>query len=174
MSGSRSPKHAQNPLSGEPRKTLSINHHALSPSRHHLYSIHLINVFIVLQSHLKDHLCRKVIISYYYYYVLVVFTSWFPSWVLDANWWKIQVLTDCGLLSMTRTPCQRWWKAQLIQKHLMACLLTDAALHIFLLQEVKCPISSDLPSHSLSAPQDHSCRIFTHHCMWLVTAIKIM
>ena len=36
---------AQNPLSGERRKTLSITHHALSPppSHHHLYIIHLIN-----------------------------------------------------------------------------------------------------------------------------------
>ena len=29
MSGGRSPRHAQNPLSGEERKTLSITHHAL-------------------------------------------------------------------------------------------------------------------------------------------------
>ena len=36
---------AQNPLSGEQRKTLSIIHNALStpPSHHHLYIIHLIN-----------------------------------------------------------------------------------------------------------------------------------
>ena len=39
MSGGRSPRHAQNPLSGERGKTLSITHHALSPSHHHLYSI---------------------------------------------------------------------------------------------------------------------------------------
>ena len=41
MSGGRSPRHAQNPLSGEQRKTLSITHHALSPlpSHHHLYII---------------------------------------------------------------------------------------------------------------------------------------
>ena len=39
MSGGRSPKHAQNLLSGERRKTLLITHHALSPppSHHHLY-----------------------------------------------------------------------------------------------------------------------------------------
>ena len=43
MSGGTSPRHAQNPLSGERRKTLSITHHALSPSHHHLYIIHLIN-----------------------------------------------------------------------------------------------------------------------------------
>ena len=45
MSGGRSPRHAQNPLSGEERKTLSITHHALSPPplHHHLYIIHLIN-----------------------------------------------------------------------------------------------------------------------------------
>ena len=30
MSGGISPRHAQNPLSGERRKTLSITHHALS------------------------------------------------------------------------------------------------------------------------------------------------
>ena len=36
-----SPRHAQNPLSGERRKMLSITHHALSPppSHHHLYII---------------------------------------------------------------------------------------------------------------------------------------
>ena len=65
MSWGRSPRHAQNPLSGERRKTLSITHHALSPppSHHHLYIIHIINWlqrFIVLQCHLNDHLCRKV------------------------------------------------------------------------------------------------------------------
>ena len=45
MSGGRSPRHAQNPLSGEWRKTLSITHHVLSPppSHHYLYIIHLIN-----------------------------------------------------------------------------------------------------------------------------------
>ena len=45
MSGGISPRHVQNPLSGERRKTLSITHHALSPppSHHHLYIIHLIN-----------------------------------------------------------------------------------------------------------------------------------
>ena len=45
MSGGRSHRHAQNPLLGERRKTLSITHHALSPppSHHHLYIIHLIN-----------------------------------------------------------------------------------------------------------------------------------
>ena len=37
MSGGISPRHAQNPLSGEQRKMLSITHHALSPppSHHH-------------------------------------------------------------------------------------------------------------------------------------------
>ena len=45
MSWGRSPRHAQNPLSGERRKTLSITHHALSPppSYYHLYIIHFIN-----------------------------------------------------------------------------------------------------------------------------------
>ena len=44
MSGGISPRHAQNTLSGERRKTLSITHHALSPPpSHHLYIIHLIN-----------------------------------------------------------------------------------------------------------------------------------
>ena len=45
MSEGWSPRHTQNPLSGERRKTLSITHHALSPppSHHHLYIIHLIN-----------------------------------------------------------------------------------------------------------------------------------
>ena len=45
MSGGISPRHAQNPLSGEQRKTLSITNHALSPppTHHHMCIIHLIN-----------------------------------------------------------------------------------------------------------------------------------
>ena len=45
MSGGRSPRHAQNPLSGKRRKTLSITHHALSPHSHIIIctSLHLIN-----------------------------------------------------------------------------------------------------------------------------------
>ena len=45
MSGGRSSRHAQNPLSGERRKTLSITHHALSPppSHQYLYMIYIIN-----------------------------------------------------------------------------------------------------------------------------------
>ena len=45
MSWGISPRHAQNPLSNERRKTLSITRHALSPppSHHHLYIFHLIN-----------------------------------------------------------------------------------------------------------------------------------
>ena len=45
MSGGRSPRHAQNPLSGERRKMLSITHHALSPHPHIIIctSFHLIN-----------------------------------------------------------------------------------------------------------------------------------
>ena len=46
MSGVRSPRHAQNPLSSERRKTLSITYHALSPppSHHHIYIIHLMTL----------------------------------------------------------------------------------------------------------------------------------
>ena len=69
MSGGISPRHAQNPLSGERRKTLSRTHHALSPppSHHHLYIIHLINclqrfyriimslkIYFVLESDVKQ------------------------------------------------------------------------------------------------------------------------
>ena len=45
MPRGKNPRHAQNPLSGELKKTLSITHHALSPppSHHHLYIIHLIS-----------------------------------------------------------------------------------------------------------------------------------
>ena len=45
MSGGRSPRHVQNPLSGEWRKTLSITHYALSPHPHIIIciSFHLIN-----------------------------------------------------------------------------------------------------------------------------------
>ena len=66
----RSPRHAQNPLSGERRKTLAITHHALSPPPYHPHPLIIIctsfisssdyNVFIVLQCQLKDYLCRKV------------------------------------------------------------------------------------------------------------------
>ena len=64
MSGGRSPRHAQNPLPGERRKTLSITHHTLSPHPHIIICTSLIssidyNVFIVLQCHLKDHLCTS-------------------------------------------------------------------------------------------------------------------
>ena len=53
MSGGISPRHAQNPLSGERRKTLSITHHALSPHPHIIICTSFIssidyNVFIVL------------------------------------------------------------------------------------------------------------------------------
>ena len=64
ISWGRSPRHAQNPLSGERRNTLSITHHALSPppSHHHMYIISSIDykVLIVLQCHVKDLLCREV------------------------------------------------------------------------------------------------------------------
>ena len=79
MSGGGSPRHAQNPLSGERRKPLSITHHDLSPppSHHHLYISSIdYNVFIVLQCHLKDFCaekCRKAIIYYYYYLQLLLF-----------------------------------------------------------------------------------------------------
>ena len=67
MSARRSPRHAQNPSSGERRKTLSITHHALSSHHYHRHIIICAsyissidyNVFMVLQRHLKDHLCRK-------------------------------------------------------------------------------------------------------------------
>ena len=65
MFGGRSTRHGQNPLSGERRKTLSVTHHALSPHPHIIICTSFIssidyNVFIVLQCHLKDLLCRKV------------------------------------------------------------------------------------------------------------------
>ena len=64
MSGGRSPRHAQNPLLGERRKTLSITHHALSPppSHHHVYIIHLINWlqrFYLIAMSLKRVICAK-------------------------------------------------------------------------------------------------------------------
>ena len=45
MSGGKSPRQAQNPLSGERKKAPTITHHALSPppSHHHLYIMHLNN-----------------------------------------------------------------------------------------------------------------------------------
>ena len=75
MSGGRSARHARNPLSGERRKTLSITHHALSPPplHHHQICTSFIssndyNVFIVLQCHLKNHLCEKCCKGMIYYY----------------------------------------------------------------------------------------------------------
>ena len=66
MSGGISPRHAQNPLSGERRKTLSITHHALSPppSHHHLYIIHLINW---IQRFYRIIMSLKRPLIYYYY-----------------------------------------------------------------------------------------------------------
>ena len=65
MSAGKSPRHAQNPLSDEPRKMLSITHHAPSPHSHIINCTLFIssidyNVFIVLQCHLNDHVSRKV------------------------------------------------------------------------------------------------------------------
>ena len=78
MSGGRSPRHAKNPLLGERSKTLSINHHALSPlpSHHHMYIIHLINWLqrfyrITMSLCSENTICaekwRKAMIYYYYY-----------------------------------------------------------------------------------------------------------
>ena len=73
MSGGRSPRHAQNPLSDEQRKMLSITHHAPSPHPHIIICTSFIssidyNVFIVLQCHRKDFLFRKVCKAMIYYY----------------------------------------------------------------------------------------------------------
>ena len=65
MSGRISPRHAQNPLSGERRKTLSISHRALLPPplHHHLYNsshkltttfLSYYNVTFVLKSDVKQ------------------------------------------------------------------------------------------------------------------------
>ena len=134
MSGGRSPRHAQKPFSREWRKTFSVSHHALSPppSHHHLYIIHLIN-WLQRFYRITMSLKRAFVPKSDDFLLLLLRVAGFHQLMsfMGARcnyWWKIQVLTDCGLLSMTRTPCQRWWKAQLIQKLLMACLLTDAAL----------------------------------------------
>ena len=75
-------------------------------------------------------------------------------WVLDANWWKVQVLMDLWATVYTNNSLPKMMESTIYTKILRACLLTDAALHISLLQAAKCPISSDLPSHSPSAPPE--------------------
>ena len=67
MSGVRSPRHAQNPLSGERAKENALNNPpcpitpTLTPSSVH-HSSHQLTVqrFYRLKCHLKDHMCRKV------------------------------------------------------------------------------------------------------------------
>ena len=61
MSGGKSPRHAQNPLSGERRQpTMPYHPHPhITICTSFISSIDY-NVFIVLQCHLNDHLCRKV------------------------------------------------------------------------------------------------------------------
>ena len=80
MSGGRSPRHAQNPLSGEGWKTLSITHHALSPSpsHRHLYIIsshQLATIFFFyrITMSLKRPFVPKSDVKqmiYYYYYLI--------------------------------------------------------------------------------------------------------
>ena len=57
MSGGRSPRHAQNPLSGERRKTLSITLHALPPPpshhHHHHSSYQLTTTFLLITMSLE-------------------------------------------------------------------------------------------------------------------------
>ena len=65
MSGGRSPRHAQNPLSGEPRKKPYHHNPYIIICTSFISSIDY-NVFIVLQCHLKDHLCRTTTTSLYY------------------------------------------------------------------------------------------------------------
>ena len=67
MSGGRSPRHAQNPLIIGRAKENALNNPPCpitptltSSSVHHFISSIDYKVFIVLQCHLKDHLCRKV------------------------------------------------------------------------------------------------------------------
>ena len=76
MSGGRSPRHAQNPLSGERSKTLSITHHALSPppSHHHLYIISshqltttFLSYYNVTLKTICAEKCRKAMIYYYHH-----------------------------------------------------------------------------------------------------------
>ena len=71
MSGGTSPRHTQNSLLGERRKTLSITHHALSPHRNIIICTSFIspidyNVFIVLQCHLRSFVPKSDVKDYFF------------------------------------------------------------------------------------------------------------
>ena len=65
-----------------------------------------------------------------------------------------ELIKDSGLDGLWLLSMPKMMEGKIYTKTLRACLLTDAALNISLLQAAKCPISSDLPSHSPSAPQE--------------------
>ena len=114
MSGGRSPRHAQNPLSGERRKTLSITHHALSPppSHHHLYIIsshQLTTTFLSYYNVTKKTFCaekwRKAMIYYYYYIIIYVcFCCVTNKLFLSLSLWN----RDCTACCDSR-PMRSYW-----------------------------------------------------------------
>ena len=90
MSRSRSPRHAQNPLSGERRKMLSITNHALSPppSHHHLYIIHLTNwlqrFYRITMSHKRSFVTKSDV------------KQWFTTTTTTTN---LETFTTCRPMS---------------------------------------------------------------------------
>ena len=68
---------------------------------------------------------------------------------------RCKLMEDSGLDGLSPTIYANNSLPKMMEsKTLRSYLLTDAALHISLLRAAKCPISSDLPSHSPSAPQE--------------------
>ena len=104
MSGGISPRHAQNHLSGERWKTLSITHHALSPppSHHHLYIIHLINwlqrFYRIIMS-LKRPFVPKSDVKQWFTTTTTVNISF--SMGSSCAFWGIWILTYFWLSTMT-------------------------------------------------------------------------
>ena len=102
MSGGISPRHAQNPLSGERRKTLSITHHALSPppSHHHLYIIHLINwlqrFYRIIMS-LKRPFVPKSDVKQWFTTTTTTLKRCWP------NWFNLRLISQCVGLRMSAT-----------------------------------------------------------------------
>ena len=116
MSGGRSPGHAQNPLSGERRKTLSITHHALStpPSHHHLYIIHLINWlqrFYRITMSLKRPFVLKSDIKQWFTTTTIALVYGWPSvglWLVQ-RWFMVGPVLGHEWLSVGLWLAQRWF-----------------------------------------------------------------
>ena len=101
--GGRSPRHAQNPLSGERRKTLSIIHHALynPPSHHQPYIIHPINWlgrFYRITMSLKRPFVPKSDVEQWFTTTTTGHPKSLWAWYLMNHWFdRIQILCSGSL-----------------------------------------------------------------------------